>query len=88
MPRIIRTRLPSLSISTIEELGWRGVKNGELLVLMDGRFEVLVTTDKNLPHQQNLAKRNLSAVILPTNQIPLVILLLPKIEEALGPEIF
>jgi hypothetical protein len=83
VPRIIQKRLSGLHISTVEEMGWRGIKNGELLNLMKGRFGVLVTTDKNLRHQQNLGKRQISAVILPTNQIPLVIRLLPRIEEVL-----
>ena len=84
VPRVIQRRLTDLSISTIEEMGWRGIRNGKLLDLMAGRFGVLVTTDKNLRHQQNLERRQISAVILPTNQIPLVIKLLPQIEEALA----
>ena len=84
VPRVVQRRLADLSISTIEEMGWRGIRNGKLLDLMAGRFGVLVTTDKNLRHQQNLERRQISAVILPTNQIPLVIKLLPQIEEALA----
>ena len=83
VPRIIKKRLISLSISTVEEMGWRGVKNGALLDLMDGRFNVLITADKNLPQQQNLARRQVSAVILPSNQIPIVIRLLSEIAIAL-----
>jgi len=84
VPRVIQKRLTSLQIFTVEELGWRGIENGALLDLMVGRFDVLVTADKNLPHQQNLAKRRLAALILPSNQIPLVIKLLAQIEEALN----
>lgn len=83
VPRVIQRRLPDLPIYTVEEMSWRGIRNGQLLDLMAERFGILVTTDKNLRHQQNLAKRQISAVILPTNQIPLVIQLLPQIEEAL-----
>lgn len=83
VPRIIQRRLSDLPISTIEEMGWRGIKNGKLLNLMARQFGILVTTDKNLRHQQNLGKRQISAIILPTNEIPLVIALLPEIEEAL-----
>jgi hypothetical protein len=84
VPKVIQSRLSYLSISTVEELGWRGIKNGALLDLMADRFQVLITTDKNIPYQQNLAKRNISAVILPTNEIPIVIKLLPQIEELLS----
>jgi hypothetical protein len=67
---VIQKRLSNLSISNVEEMGWRGIKNGQLLDLMSGQFQILVTTDKNLPSQQNLKKRRISAVILSTNDIP------------------
>ncbi|MDX6528045.1 MAG: hypothetical protein QOH41_335 [Blastocatellia bacterium] len=50
---------------------------------MKERFAVLITTEKNIPYQQNLTKRQISAVILPTNDIPIVETLLPEIEAAL-----
>jgi len=83
VPNVIQRRLSSLSIFTVEEMGWRGVKNGALLDLMAGQFDTIVTTDKNLPFQHNLKRRKISAIILPTNQIPAVIELLPQIEAAL-----
>jgi len=37
-------------------MGWAGKKNGELLALMAGTgFEVLLTVDQNLSHQQDVA---------------------------------
>lgn len=65
-------------------MGWRAVKKGALLDLMAGEFQIIVTTDKKLPAQQNLSKRKLSAVILPTDQIPVIIELLSQIEEAIA----
>ncbi len=35
-------------------MGWQGIKNGELLRRARGRFEVLVTMDRNLEFQQNI----------------------------------
>jgi hypothetical protein len=64
-------------------MGWRGIRNGALLDLMAEEFQAIVTTDKNLPFQQNLARRRIAAVILPSNRIHIVIELLPKIESAL-----
>lgn len=84
VPKIIQLRLSNLSISNVEEMGWRGIKNGALLDLMSGRFQILITTDKSLPSQQNLEKRQIAVVILPTNDIPSVIELLPQIERAVG----
>jgi hypothetical protein len=41
--------------------GWAELENGELLAEAAG-FEVLVTTDKNLSYQQNLAARKIAIV--------------------------
>ena len=84
VPKIIQRRLNKLSISNVEDMGWRGIKNGALLDLMAGQFQVLMTADKNLPLQQNLKKRQISAIIIPANDVPSVVQLLSKIEEALA----
>jgi hypothetical protein len=55
-PRIVKKRLPHFAIRTVQEMGWAGIKNGALLKLAEAQFEVFITTDKNLRHQQNLAK--------------------------------
>ena len=63
VPKVIQRRLTRLSISNVEDMGWRGIKNGELLDLMAGQFQVLITADKNLLFQRNLKKRQISAII-------------------------
>ena len=83
VPDIIQTRLRNFSISTVSQMKWRGVKNGGLLDLMAQRFSILITTDKNLPFQQNLKKRQLSVIVLSFNDVPSVTKLLPQIEEAI-----
>lgn len=82
-PHAVKKRLPHLAIRTVQEMGWSGVKNGELLKLAEQQFDVFITTDKNLRYQQNLAAIKLAFVLLPSNQVPIVIALLSKIEEAL-----
>ena len=45
--------------------GWEELENGELLNVAEAAgFEVLVTTDKNLPYQQNLVGRKIAIVVL------------------------
>ena len=83
-PRIVKKRLPHLAIRTVQEMGWAGIKNGALLNLAEAQFEVFITTDKNLRYQQNLAKRKLAFILLPTNQVPIVAALVPEIEAALS----
>ena len=41
-----------------------GKKNGELLCLAEKRFDVLLSTDKGIPHQQNLSRFGLAVVPL------------------------
>ena len=48
-----------------EARGWEELGNGELLSEAESAgFDVLVTTDKNLRYQQNLAGRGIAVVVL------------------------
>ena len=49
---------------TVQEAGWAGKKNGELLSVAENAFDVLVTVDTNLRYQQNLAGRKIAIVVL------------------------
>ena len=59
------------------------MKNGELLAAASQQFTVLITADKNLRYQQNLKDHRLSIIVLPTNQVSLVVTLLPVIQDIL-----
>jgi hypothetical protein len=54
VPRLIKTGLPECAISTVQEMGWAGLKTGELLALAEKQFDVFITADRQLRHQQNL----------------------------------
>jgi predicted nuclease of predicted toxin-antitoxin system len=56
---------------TVQEAGWSGKQNGELLSLAEAAFDVLVTVDTNLLYQQNLAGRRIAIVVLqsPSNRL-------------------
>jgi hypothetical protein len=83
VPRLLKVRLPQLNISTVQEMGWAGVQNGELLRRAEELFDVLITADRNLRYQQNLSERKLALLVLPSNQVPLVTRLVPVIETLL-----
>ena len=83
VPRLLKLRLPQLNISTVQEMGWTGVQNGELLRRAEALFDVLITADQNLRYQQNLSGRKLAILILPSNQVPLVTKLVPVVETLL-----
>ncbi len=70
VPGPLRQFLPGHEVVTVQELGWAGIGNGELVRLSDGRFDVLVLADKNLRYQQNLSGRRIALVELPTNRWP------------------
>lgn len=82
-PHVLKRLLTRFEIMTVQELGWAGITNGALLQLADKQFDVLITSDQNLKYQQNLANRQLAIVQLPTNQVPLVTKLAPKIQQTL-----
>jgi hypothetical protein len=53
------------TVTEARSRGWQELENGELLDRAEeGGFEVLVTTDKNLSYQQNLASRRIAIVVL------------------------
>ena len=61
-------------------MGWSGLRNGELLALAELQFDVFVTGDKRIQHQQNLAGKRLALIVLPTNRVPIVSAMLPLIK--------
>ena len=51
-------------------MGWSQLKNGELLdAAQAAGFDVLITADKGLRHQQNLSARQIAIIELPTNRL-------------------
>ena len=83
VPHIVKKRLPEREIKTVQEMNWAGVKNGELLKLVEAQFNVFITSDKNLRYQQNLKNRSLAILLLPSNQVPVIENMLARIDEEL-----
>ena len=71
---------------TVAQEGWAGNRNGALLALMAARgFEVLLTADQSIPHQQNLQSAGVAVVIMVTtsNRLPDLLPLVPGVLAAL-----
>lgn len=70
---------------TVRRAGFGAKKNGELLSLMEGRWQVLLTNDRNIKYQQNMSGRNISILILcaKSNRIKDLLPLLPACARAL-----
>ncbi|MBV9658511.1 MAG: DUF5615 family PIN-like protein [Verrucomicrobia bacterium] len=80
VPRPLRRHLPGHEVATAHSLGWSTLKNGELLAAAEAaQFDVMITSDKNLRYQQNLADRRLAILLLATNFLPRVIALAPQV---------
>ncbi len=83
VPRPLRRALTGHEISTIDEAGWKGLKNGVLLRQAEERFDAFVTADKNLRHQQNLADRRIAILELGIPHWPRLQRFIPQIQQAL-----
>ncbi len=82
LPRGLLRVLAPRSVTTARRAGFAGVKNGDLLRMLEGVYDIFLTGDKNLRYQQNLAGRKLSIVELPTNRWPALRPLCPQIIQA------
>ena len=78
--------LPRNDAQTVQKKGWAGLKNGELLQRASTEFEVFVTGDQNLQHQQNLTKFSIAVVVLvaQNNRIETLRPLVPKLLDVLA----
>jgi hypothetical protein len=68
----LRQFFPDDQVATVQQLGWSGIENGELVSRAEAEFDVLILADKNLRYQQDLAGRGLALVELPTNRWPVL----------------
>lgn len=55
--------------SAVQDIGWGGIKNSELLQRAEGEFDLFITSDQNIRYQQNLAGRSIAILELSTNDI-------------------
>jgi hypothetical protein len=70
-PVPIREYLKGHSVRTAAQEGWAELKNGDLLRAAEAAgFDILLTTDKNIFYQQNLAGRRIAIVVLGRQQWP------------------
>ena len=70
-PRPLRNFLPEHTVDTSARRGWSEFSNGELLDIAESEdYELLITTDQNLQHQQNLAGRRLAVIVLRSGSWP------------------
>jgi predicted nuclease of predicted toxin-antitoxin system len=84
-PVPLRRVLTQHEVVTAHERGWSQLNNGDLLDLAEIEgFDVLVTTDTNLRHQQNLVSRRIAIVVLTTTSWPRIQRVLRAVVAAVG----
>ena len=67
--------------SSVQQMGWGGLKNGALLEVAQVDFDVFLTGDRNLTFQQVPSKFNIAVVVLQAEsiQLPHTLPLMPKV---------
>jgi hypothetical protein len=86
LPKRLKQDFSDHEVYSIREMGWNGIKNGELMRLMaDNAFHALLTFDKNLQYQQNFKAFTLTVFVLtaPINTYEELTKLSPQINKQL-----
>jgi hypothetical protein len=84
-PRGIARCLPGHVVTKAKDRGWDTLTNGNLLAEAErAGCDVLLTADKNMRFQQNLAGRRIALVVLSTPQWPRVRLHMERIAAAVN----
>lgn len=70
LPIGVRELLPGHVVSTA---AYAGLPNGELIDrAVAAGFDVIMSLDRGIPHQQNLAQHGIGFVLIPDNDVDLI----------------
>ena len=86
LPRRLKRELVGHDARTAPEIGWGSKRNGELLALASGRFEIFLTADRNFSYQQDLSSFDVAIVVLVarSNRFDDLLPLVPRILDVLN----
>ena len=86
MPRRLKREFVGHEVSTVDEAGFKGLKNGQLLRVASGAFDVLITVDRKLSREQKLADFEIGVMVMiaPSNRFEDLEPLIPRVIGALG----
>ena len=85
VPRGVASVLKEHVVEEARDRGWDRLTNGDLLRAAEAAgFEILLTTDRNIRHQQNLSRRVIAIVALGKSSWPLIKRKLPEIVAAVA----
>ena len=68
-------------VKSVGQLGWAGIKNGDLIALAAPQFDIFITVDRNLSFQQNVRDMRIAIFVLRarTNRLADLMPLMPKL---------
>ena len=86
VPKPLRRLLPLHVVKTAREMGWDTLRNGALLAAAATSFDLMLTVDQNIKHQQNVAALPLSVIVLvaQSNTVDDLKVLMPEVEAAIA----
>ncbi len=84
--RIARVFSDVHEVFSVRDMGWTGMRNGDLLEAAEQEFDVLVTMDRNMEYQQHLPRYNLAVILLvsKSNRLEDTEKFVPAIEDVLA----
>lgn len=84
LPRELRGELIGHQVTTVQEAGWDGFKNGQLLKKISGSFETFITIDKRIESEHEIpGDVALITVRAPSNRIQDLRPLVPELLQAI-----
>ena len=85
VPAPLRRYLSGHQIDTARERGWEALSNGSLLTEAEGNnYEVFITADQSIRHQQNLTGSRIGVLVLTDNLWPNVRQKTEEVSQALN----
>lgn len=84
LPAALRGTLTAMGheCETVRRAGYGSKKNGELLTLAEGRWDVLLTSDRRIKYQQNMTGRSV-VLCAKSNRMQDLLPLIPGCAKAL-----
>ena len=85
LPRRLLRDLPDHVVTTVPRQGWAGITNGDLLRRVETEYDLFITMDSNIVHQQNLDGLKICLIILhgANSRYETLLPLLPKMLDAI-----
>jgi len=69
VPSPLRKLLVGHECHTAQEMGWKSIRNGDLLAMAEGKFDLFITAGQGLAYEQNLRSRRIAILELSTNKL-------------------